>query len=78
MTPKDIIVGALYKHTECPNTIYLGCGDLFNGSPFRRKFMLILKETIQPHRLSGIKVFFDNTPESKRWWSKFTATKNQL
>lgn len=78
MTPKDIIVGALYKHKEHPGTIYLGCGDLFYGVPFRRKFMIIVQEPLASYNLSGVKVAFRNKPESRKWWKQFTATKNTL
>jgi hypothetical protein len=69
MMPKDIVVGALYRHQEYPYVIYLGCGSFPYPSGKKRKFLIVLKNLLSG-KYDGARVSFQNTKQSRDWWSK--------
>lgn len=72
MKPKDIIIGKKYKHSDFPNTEYLGIG--IDGGP---KFLLVLEKHYKNNCLLVVppeKYKLANTTKKGmyEWWSKFS------
>lgn len=70
MTPREIVVGATYRHSDYPGFVYLGCGDYFDNLPARRKFLIILKEPAAPTKFCAARVKFSRDEVSRKWWQK--------
>lgn len=77
MSPREIVVGAIYRHLDHPGTVYLGCGDYWDGLPARRKFMIILKEdATPPNGFCAARVCSKRKDKyNSNWWSKFVLVK---